>query len=95
LNSPFSHGKGCPISRSFFARCGIPQTCTVRSRITNRILRIGSENKGKDSWYPTSREKRARCGPPLPRARQNFGTTFSSVSLQPLRAESQLRPPTG
>jgi hypothetical protein len=50
-------GPGCPISRSFFARCGIPQRSTLRA-----FCLLDAESSG--SWNPTSREKRARYGAP-------------------------------
>ena len=46
---------GCPTSRSFFARCGIPPMLTAKWIGESRV-------RGKVAWYPTSREKRARCG---------------------------------
>jgi hypothetical protein len=49
--------KGCPISRSFFARCGIPQLYTQNLSSPPRA-------SGQHQWYPTSREKRARYGAP-------------------------------
>jgi hypothetical protein len=49
---------GCPISRSFFARYGIPLMLTASSCRRRAVLRIGL-------WYPTSREKRARYGTPF------------------------------
>src|SRR5258708_37127226 len=55
-----------PLSRSFFARCGIPRTSTSCSRRMNPKLRAsrGLEVTKIGLWYPTSREKRARYGGP-------------------------------
>src|SRR5580704_12511447 len=48
---------GCPLSRSFFARCGIPQ------RYTGEFSTCPAKER-QGSWYPTSRERRARCAHP-------------------------------
>jgi hypothetical protein len=45
------------VSRSFFARCGIPQSYTQNRSSPPRAC-------GQHQWYPTSREKRARYGAP-------------------------------
>jgi hypothetical protein len=44
---------GCPTSRSFFARCGIPQRSILKTFCPPGAESLGSRN-------PTSREKRAR-----------------------------------
>ena len=49
---------GCPISRSCFARYGIPPRSPVSAPIESRA-------GGKKQWNPTSRETRARCGAPV------------------------------
>jgi hypothetical protein len=51
------HELGCPISRSFFARCGIPQTLT--SGLSGLARFWGIELRD-----PTSRKQRARYGAP-------------------------------
>jgi hypothetical protein len=52
-----SRRAGCPTSRSFFARCGIPPLRPL-------ILDTSDAFSGQHPWYLTSREKRARCGAP-------------------------------
>ncbi len=54
---------GCPTSRSFFARCGIPRLSTGYSPLNDG--RIHFPLRGRGSWNPTSREVRARCGAPI------------------------------
>jgi hypothetical protein len=73
-------GPGCPISRSFFARCGIPRSSTARLQRMNRKLRASRGLKVTEVglWYPTSREKRARYGAPRACLRgQNANSWFS------------------
>jgi hypothetical protein len=57
LKSWPSEKAGCPTSRSFFARCGIPLVFPSDSRFIDRL-------SGQHRWNPTSREKRARYGAP-------------------------------
>ena len=52
-------------SRSFFARCGIPLTFLLTLDASDAL---GDQNW----WYPTSREKRARCGAPGLRVGMRF-----------------------
>ena len=49
---------GCPISRSFFARCGIPRLFPLTLDSAEALNR-------QHRWNPTSREKRARYGAPV------------------------------
>src|ERR1700722_9941254 len=50
---------GCPISRSFFARCGIYHCSFPLTLDSSDAL------SGQQHWIPTSREKRARYGAPV------------------------------
>ncbi len=62
--------KGCPISRSFFARCG--------RRGSRSAASGGPRTVGWQPWSPTSREKRARYGAPFgPWGGQNSATMGS------------------
>ena len=67
LGSFLTTDPGCPISRSFFARCGmpLPYPCDL-SEFASSL-----KANGQDSSHPTSREKRARYG--APRIRGQWG----------------------
>src|SRR6202167_1848218 len=68
------------VSRSFFARCGIPQALTVRFQESLATPRVA----GTEQWYPTSREKRARCGPPIIRGEEKSLRGSYGAVLMPL-----------
>ncbi len=69
----------CPISRSFFARCGLP-VLFPRTFDSSDVL------YGQHRWYPTSREKRARYGAPVlsEGTRENRTALFDSVKVETL-----------
>ncbi len=60
---------GCPTSRSFFARCGMPRILTVCLKGQSRVggISVARRLATTGLWHPTSREKRARYGLPIVR----------------------------